>query len=121
MSERTTDLCSVDELQPGIVHGVALAPGRHVGVVLVGDRVHVFAGSCPHHGGPLTRGRVHASVFSDCPGVIVADHTRPVLTCPWHNWEFDLQTGHALRDRRRRLRVYAAEVVDGRVIARTRP
>ena len=42
----------------------------------------VFAASnaCPHKGGPLSEGIVHG--------------TR--VTCPLHNWVFDLETGTAL-------------------------
>jgi nitrite reductase (NADH) small subunit len=32
---------------------------------------------CPHRGGPLAEG--------DLKGTLV--------TCPWHNWEFDVKTG----------------------------
>lgn len=43
--------------------------------------VEVFAASdtCPHKGGPLSEGIVHGQS----------------ITCPLHNWVFDLNTGQA--------------------------
>ena len=38
-----------------------------------------------------------------------------ILACPWHGWEFDLLTGEALVDRRKRLRLYPVTVRDDTV------
>lgn len=114
------DLCAFDELEPGVLREIEIRPGRTAGVVRVGDGVRIFPAVCPHRGGPLVRGRVRPRVTaaSECPGERVLDATRLVLTCPWHNWEFDLEDeGQALFDRRR-LRFYDGEVVDGRVVVK---
>ena len=34
-------------------------------------------GVCPHAGGPLANGKLNG----------------PIVTCPWHGWQFDIQTG----------------------------
>lgn len=34
-------------------------------------------GVCPHAGGPLAKGRINGCI----------------VTCPWHGWQFDVQTG----------------------------
>jgi nitrite reductase/ring-hydroxylating ferredoxin subunit len=115
------DLCALDELEPGVVREFVV--GRlPVGVVRVGDGVRVFNSICPHKGGPIgKRGRVRRRITSDCPGKIdVLEGESPVLTCPWHNWEFDLDTGQALYDRSTRVRLYDSDVVDGRVVAYVR-
>ena len=41
-----------------------------------------------------------------------------VLRCPWHGWEFDLETGEKLFDvtERARVRTYPVSVEDGRVV-----
>ena len=36
-----------------------------------------------------------------------------VLLCPWHQVEFDLDTGERIRGRGERLRSYSVEVDDG--------
>lgn len=46
--------------------------------VRVKGTVHVLEDACPHEGHPLSMGLVREGV----------------LTCPWHNWKFDLATGH---------------------------
>jgi nitrite reductase/ring-hydroxylating ferredoxin subunit len=41
---------------------------------------------------------------------------RRVLHCPWHGWEFDLDSGVSPDDARMRAAVYSAHVLDGRVL-----
>jgi nitrite reductase/ring-hydroxylating ferredoxin subunit len=53
----------------------------------VDGRIHALAGMCPHHGGPLGQGALNGAS----------------LTCPWHAWEFDCDTG--VHDRNPALRV----------------
>ena len=66
------------------------------------DETTVFATSntCPHKGGPLTEGIVHG--------------TR--VTCPLHNWVFDLETGEAQGADEGRIETFAARVENGRVL-----
>jgi nitrite reductase/ring-hydroxylating ferredoxin subunit len=45
---------------------------------------------------------------------------RPVIACPWHHYEFDLQTGHEIRGGRRAI-TYQVELDGGRVYLRTGP
>jgi nitrite reductase/ring-hydroxylating ferredoxin subunit len=39
-----------------------------------------------------------------------------VLRCPWHGWEFDLETGVCRDEPSLRAAVYPARVADGRVL-----
>ena len=66
-----------------------LPPGKATAVEIDGNRIAVFnvAGTfyaiddtCPHAGGPLSEGKVDG-------GKVV---------CPWHDAEFDLNTGDVL-------------------------
>jgi nitrite reductase/ring-hydroxylating ferredoxin subunit len=79
--------------------------------------VYVFQAQCPHRGGPLRRGAIRARVSGDLPGEMVLDAEHPVVTCPWHNYEFSLETGQALWNPDLCIRVFPTEVVDGRVRA----
>ncbi len=66
------------------------------------DETTVFATSntCPHKGGPLNEGIVHDNK----------------VTCPLHNWVFDLSTGEAQGADTGRIDTYAARVEEGRVL-----
>ena len=87
------------------------------GAVLHDGRVYVFQAQCPHRGGPLTRGAIRAPVSAERPGEMVLDAEYPVVSCPWHNFEYSLETGGALWNPRLCIRVFATEVIDGRVRA----
>jgi nitrite reductase (NADH) small subunit len=96
---------------------VARLGGRDVGVVAGPDGVlHGIRNRCPHHGGPLCLGTVRERVKGG-PGVYELAGRR-VLRCPWHGWEFDLETGACLDEPSLRAAVYPARVKDGRVLIR---
>jgi nitrite reductase/ring-hydroxylating ferredoxin subunit len=38
-----------------------------------------------------------------------------VVTCPWHNWKFDIQTGENIRDDTYRVPTFETVVDDGDV------
>ena len=61
----------------------------------------VFATSdrCPHKGGPLSEGIVHGQK----------------VTCPLHNWVFDLNTGEALGEDGR-IETYPVRTEAGRIL-----
>ena len=88
--------------------------GRSIGVFRIGDRFYGIRNRCPHHGGPLCLGRVGERVAGD-PGVYELTGRR-TLRCPWHGWEFDLETGVCLDEATLRAAVYPARIEDGRVL-----
>ena len=61
---------------------LAKAGGIEVALFLCHGKVVATQGQCPHAEGPLHEGDVEGSV----------------LTCPWHGWSFDLDTGTSLED-----------------------
>ena len=73
--------------------------GRQIALFDTAKGVRACNNRCPHEGYPLREG----TLDGDC-----------LLTCNWHNWKFDLETGENQRDGDR-LRVYPAEVRDGDV------
>lgn len=64
------------------------------------DRVFALEDRCPHKGGPLSEGIVHGT------------H----VTCPLHNWVFDLNTGTAQGGDDGAVRTFAVRVDRGRVL-----
>jgi nitrite reductase/ring-hydroxylating ferredoxin subunit len=88
--------------------------GRAVGIFRVDGTYHAFLNRCPHQGAQLCAGRVVSHISATRPGKIELDSTRKYLVCPWHGWEFELETGQSYFDpSRMRARHYAVEVRPG--------
>lgn len=110
------DVCALDDLRPEMIREVRVGQLR-AGATIHDGRVYVFQTQCPHRGGPLARGAIRAPVSAETPGEIVLDPDHPVVSCPWHNFEFSLETGRARWNAALCIRVFATDVVDGRVRA----
>lgn len=91
---------------------------RALAVVRREDGVYALRDTCPHQGAPLSGGHLAAYVPPCQPGAkIELDAERQVVVCPWHGWEFDIETGRSLVDpQKTRVRSYAARVENGRVV-----
>ncbi len=63
-----------------------------------GDAVDVLDDECPHEGHPLSMGLVRGNV----------------LTCPWHNWRFDTESGECVVGQES-VRRHQTEVLHGEV------
>lgn len=61
------------------------------------DRIIVIRNSCPHAGGNLAAG----------------DICGDTVTCPWHQWNFNLDDGACTLSPQVRLRRYESRVEDG--------
>ncbi len=65
----------------------------------VDDRVFAIDDICPHKKGPLSEGIVHGTS----------------VTCPLHNWVFDLKTGLAQGADEGQVATYEIKVQNGRI------
>lgn len=91
--------------------------GRSVGVFRFGERLYALRNRCPHAGGELCRGRVVGRLESNGPGRYAHDQSRPLVACPWHGWEFDLETGESFCDPAgMRVRAYEVTVEDEQIV-----
>lgn len=77
---------------------VAEADGREIAVFVVDGGVHAVDNECPHEGNPLVEGELAG----------------PMLTCAYHGWRFDLDSGACLHGEEPVQR-YPAELRDGEV------
>jgi nitrite reductase/ring-hydroxylating ferredoxin subunit len=99
-----TDLGALAELEAS-GKMVARTGGRQVLILKTEAGLFACPNRCPHEGYPLSEG-----VLTDgC-----------VLTCNWHNWKFDLDSGETLVGGDR-LTLYPVRVEDGRVLADLTP
>lgn len=93
------------------------AGNREIGVLRMADgSFRAVRNRCPHKGAPICRGIVGGTWPPSAPGELRYSHEGRVLLCPWHAFEYDLDTGQELfRPGASRLRMYPVEVVDGKV------
>lgn len=97
---------------------LARVDGREIGVLLGPDgRPHAIRNRCPHHGAPLCLGRV-VGRLGGAPGRFEPTG-QTILRCPWHGWEFDLETGRCLVEETMRVAVYPVRIDAGRVLVET--
>ena len=73
--------------------------GRQIALFDTAKGVYACNNRCPHEGYPLREGTLDGGCL---------------LTCNWHNWKFDLETGENQRDGDK-LRVYPVEIRGGDV------
>ena len=93
-----------------------LRAGNHeVGVLRWRDRFFAIHNRCPHQKGPVCLGIVSGRLGSAAPGSMEVDEETPVIACPWHGWEFDLERGRALWDESYAVKVVPVQVESGRV------
>src|SRR4051794_10452061 len=67
-----------------------------LGVTRVGDRYYAVRNICPHQHAPICLGKVMATPLPSDPGDVRFDHSRHVLVCQRHQWEFSLDTGEVM-------------------------
>jgi nitrite reductase (NADH) small subunit len=91
--------------------------GRPVGIISVGDEFFAVHDRCPHMGPSLCQGTVSGTFLASAPHELVYGKHDRVIRCPWHGWEFDLETGRSLLEPARvGLKTYPVTVEDGYVV-----
>ena len=90
--------------------------GRSIGVVHSAAGWFAIRNRCPHQGAPLCAGKVTGTMLPGPPDQLEWAMDGQVVRCPWHGWEFDLDTGRSLfAVSRDRAATYPVQVRDGRV------
>nr|WP_181391864.1 Rieske (2Fe-2S) protein [Pseudonocardia dioxanivorans] len=106
-----------DELAPGEMRAVQYGA---MSVVVLRDRhgrYHALRNACLHQGAPLSKGTLGPMVDGSAVGQYEPAADREVLRCPWHGYEFDVESGRCPADPARlRLRTYPVAVEDGQVV-----
>jgi nitrite reductase/ring-hydroxylating ferredoxin subunit len=105
----------VDEFEPG-TRRVVKVGSRDIGVFRVDDRFFAVRNRCPHQGGPLAAGRVFRRMIADGPGQVTLEKSA-LISCPWHGWHWDMETGEAYAPGDPRVRSYPVGVRPGAEIA----
>jgi len=92
---------SVTDLPPGQATEVSVG-STSVALFNVGGTFHALSNLCPHRGGPLGQGFLEGREVS----------------CPSHNYTFDVTTGENVVDARLKVARYDVKVEDGRVFVK---
>jgi nitrite reductase/ring-hydroxylating ferredoxin subunit/alkylhydroperoxidase/carboxymuconolactone decarboxylase family protein YurZ len=71
---------ALSDLTPGEPRTVRLGDRSVVLIRLEDGGVTALSNICPHSGGPLGEGRLEGNI----------------LTCPWHDWHFEITTGECI-------------------------
>ena len=100
---------ALSEIPPGARKIVTIG-SLSIGIFNVDGTFRAYRNVCPHAGAPVCAGRVGATTApSPVYEYILCRHGR-VLRCPWHGWEFDLETGRQLVDPRIALKAVPVSV-----------
>ncbi len=94
------DIGALDDIPPQGARVVKTAQGCIAVFRTADDRVFALEDRCPHKGGPLSEGIVHGTS----------------VTCPLHNWVFDMNSGSAQGADEGMVRTFATKVQQGRVL-----
>jgi nitrite reductase/ring-hydroxylating ferredoxin subunit len=85
-----------------------------IGVYRIKGKLYAYNNQCPHQGGPACEGMLIAKVED----IIAADgtyhgqrfnHDEIHIVCPWHGWEYKLETGVHAFDPKFKLRKFDVE------------
>ena len=111
---RNFPVATLDEIPPGSRKLVEVE-GRSIGVFNVHGQFVAVLNVCPDELAPVCRGRVGGTTLPSAPGEFCWGREGEILACPWHGWEFDLLTGRALADEKKRLRLFPVSVEEGTI------
>src|ERR1700704_6263323 len=83
------------ELPDGGRHTITV-DRREICVFNVDGRLFALRNVCPHEQAPLCFGAIAPTNESDTVGEYRLWSGGPILMCPWHRYEYDLETGRNL-------------------------
>ena len=71
---------------------------KTVGIFRMGGKLFAYENSCPHMGGPVCQGLVIPAVRELINDTQVStgyafDESEMRIVCPWHGYEFSIETG----------------------------
>lgn len=111
----TVDVGAVADFEDRRVR-IVKAGSHELGVLRWDGRFFALHNRCPHQKGPVCLGIVSGRLSGAAPGSMEVDEQTPVIACPWHGWEFELEHGRALWDHSYKVKVVPVHVQDGRVL-----
>jgi nitrite reductase (NADH) small subunit len=111
--------CQADDFSEETVKIVEVR-GIEIGIFRKAGSYYAYRNVCPHQGGPVCEGMQIPKVITE----LSQDKTfrknnfateEMHIVCPWHGWEFKLDTGEAMGNPAIRLRRYDVVERDGKI------
>ena len=100
--EYVTEFDQLVESKPSVFE----VKGQSIGVIRTSDKIYAVRNVCPHKQAPVCKGTMRGTMLPSEPGTFVFGMENQVLQCPWHGWEFNLETGRTLCPSKSRLKTY---------------
>jgi nitrite reductase/ring-hydroxylating ferredoxin subunit len=109
-------LFPLSDLAPGELKAVEVGRLKIVVARMPDGTVRALRDRCSHMGAKLSHGRLVRHTDGDEVGEVHLMDTY-VLQCPWHGFQFDVDTGRCVADPDgERVRSYEIRVEDGQVV-----
>jgi nitrite reductase/ring-hydroxylating ferredoxin subunit len=108
-------VATTDEIADG-EHKLIQSGRREIGVFREGDSYYAVLNHCPHAGAPICQGTVQGVLVASADGEYELQSERLVLRCPWHHWEFELESGAPVCDIKQRLKTFPVKVEGNHVL-----
>lgn len=108
-------VATTQELPPGS-RKIVTINNREIGIFNIKGEYFAIRNICPHRTGPLCKGRTRPLVVSEGGLEIGFEREDEIIKCPWHQWEFDLRTGQSITDDDLRVRTYAIEIRNDKIL-----
>lgn len=102
-------VATVDELDEN-PRALVECDGREIAVFNHEGEYYALSNRCPHQGGPLCEGAITPEIGLDENDWMWTYEDTAVVRCPWHTWEFDLETGVNQSDDRYKVPTHDVEV-----------
>ncbi len=93
------EVADATQLPPGAQLAVR-ARDREIALFNIEGRIHAIDNVCLHRGGPLAEGLLEGTI----------------ITCPWHLWGFDVETGRCTLNDHFSQEVFPVKSENGKIL-----
>lgn len=87
---KVASVSDLNDLQGKVVE----AGGKQIALIKSGDKFYAMENACKHQGGPLAEGAIQGTT----------------VTCPWHAWQYNLETGESTQPPGMNMETYPVKV-----------
>lgn len=115
----THTVAAVADIPPG-GRKIVRIEGREVGIFNLKGTFYAVKNACPHQGARVCLGKVVGTTLPSEVYEFRYGLEGQILRCPWHEWEYDITTGHAVFNPAVKLVTYPVEIQDGAILVTLR-